>query len=530
MRSLSDTLTAGQKAADLIPLVKIVLTKTSEDTLTYTGTRILDLRHTEEGDRQNATVLLDNSDKVLTSPDLKGYQGIISYGVVTGTGDEYSAAAPLKVIAQPLYSTRGKLTCELELAGYPNQLGEDRASGDYRPDEDDTKTVKTHLREIFGDSGVTLLSVYNHCDSYDIVFGDEEGKSVCDLLDSYKPRDSYSVREGSSRMERIKRLLEWTKCVMRWEDDGLPHIFAPTTSGSTFDYEYSLASGYHTFFAKTYRERLVIPNYIVVRSLLSQDTAYSGSAEDTDSSDVMEKRRYYRFRVDDGDDCDDLAAAILLHYQLNAEKGYGFVPMNVGAEVHDYVKITDSREGNNRIGNIGYLRRHINLPKKIWEMRFGFGSPEVNSLLAEALPGTGGGGGSGGDIINYIEELFEMMEILATRTIVIGVAGTLTATDNASYEVPVPDPWVCERVYINVKTAPSGASLIVDVNLDGTTIFTTQGNRPTITAASTTGNSGKPDVVVFAKNQILSIDIDQIGSSVAGADLIVEIRGRLRGI
>ncbi|GAH81764.1 unnamed protein product, partial [marine sediment metagenome] len=40
------------------------------------------------------------------------------------------------------------------------------------------------------------------------------------------------------------------------------------------------------------------------------------------------------------------------------ERSFIRVPMNVGAEVYDFVKITDS-EGNERIGNIGSIRRHF---------------------------------------------------------------------------------------------------------------------------------------------------------------------------
>ena len=341
MRSLDGTLEADQKASKLIPLVKIVLT--GANTYTYYGSdRILDVTFTQEDDRQNATVLLENDDKVLTDLDLKGYQGVISVGVTTSGGDVYSPKPLMTVIAQELPSSRGnkkgrQLTCTLQLAGIPNQLAEDRASEEYLLDEDDTKTVKTHLQEIFGDSGASLLSAYSHCDSYDIVFGDEEGKSVCDLLDSYKPRESYSVREGSSRMERVMKLLSFTECVLRFEDDGLPHIFKPVTSGSTYDYEYELASGEHPFFAKSYRERLVIPNKIIVRSLLSQvdddgdAVEYEGSATNSDSYDLMPKVRYYRFRVDNNGDCDDLAEAILARFQLDAEQGSGYVSMNVGA-------------------------------------------------------------------------------------------------------------------------------------------------------------------------------------------------------
>ena len=76
-----------------------------------------------------------------------------------------------------------------------------------------------------------------------------------------------------------------------------------------------------------------------------------------------------------------------------------------------------------------------------------------------------------------------------------------------------------------VGTAPVGASAIFDVHKDGTTIYTTQGNRPTITTGNTdSGSWSAPDVTAFSANSYFTIDIDQIGSTTAGANLTLMIR------
>jgi len=80
-----------------------------------------------------------------------------------------------------------------------------------------------------------------------------------------------------------------------------------------------------------------------------------------------------------------------------------------------------------------------------------------------------------------------------------------------------------QNVYVHVSTAPTGASLIVDVNKNGTTIFTTQGNRPTITASSFLDSSSTPDVTSATAGDYFTIDVDQIGSTVAGSNLVVRI-------
>lgn len=79
-------------------------------------------------------------------------------------------------------------------------------------------------------------------------------------------------------------------------------------------------------------------------------------------------------------------------------------------------------------------------------------------------------------------------------------------------------------VYAMVNTQPTGAAVIVDVNKNGTTIFTTQSNRPQI-AVSTNGDaSGTPDVTSITTGDYLTVDVDQIGSTVAGSDLVVSVR------
>lgn len=75
----------------------------------------------------------------------------------------------------------------------------------------------------------------------------------------------------------------------------------------------------------------------------------------------------------------------------------------------------------------------------------------------------------------------------------------------------------------SVGTQPTGASVIVDVNKNGTTIFTTQSNRPEIAVSTNEDVSGTPDVTTWADGDYLTIDIDQIGSTVAGADLTVTV-------
>lgn len=91
-----------------------------------------------------------------------------------------------------------------------------------------------------------------------------------------------------------------------------------------------------------------------------------------------------------------------------------------------------------------------------------------------------------------------------------------------------PIPWNLDIIEVEayVDTAPTGASIIVDVNIDGTTIFTTQSNRPEIAVSTKSDSSTTIDDASHTDGQILSVDIDQVGSTIIGSDLVVTIHYR----
>jgi hypothetical protein len=108
-------------------------------------------------------------------------------------------------------------------------------------------------------------------------------------------------------------------------------------------------------------------------------------------------------------------------------------------------------------------------------------------------------------------------------TLTFAVVGTLAVGTDKAPTILAPCQLTIVKVKLVVKTAPTGASVIVDVNKNGTTIFTTQANRPSIAAGSLAGDSVSPDVTSLVEGDKVTIDVDQIGSTVAGADLTVEV-------
>ncbi len=85
-------------------------------------------------------------------------------------------------------------------------------------------------------------------------------------------------------------------------------------------------------------------------------------------------------------------------------------------------------------------------------------------------------------------------------------------------------PGVVLEADLEVITAPTGQAVIVDFNKNGSSMFTT---RPQIAAAALTG-SAAPDGTYaqrcLGRNALVRADVDQVGSTAAGADLTAALR------
>lgn len=81
-----------------------------------------------------------------------------------------------------------------------------------------------------------------------------------------------------------------------------------------------------------------------------------------------------------------------------------------------------------------------------------------------------------------------------------------------------------KEVQASVITAPTGANIICDINLNGTTIWATQGNRITIVASALSGVQTTFDTLPVAVGDYFTIDLDQVGSTIAGAKLVVRLK------
>ncbi len=91
--------------------------------------------------------------------------------------------------------------------------------------------------------------------------------------------------------------------------------------------------------------------------------------------------------------------------------------------------------------------------------------------------------------------------------------------------------WLTGRIfsaYAYVRTAPATSDIIFDINKNGTTIWSTQANRLTITAAKNQGTQVAFNTVLLSQDDRLDLDADQVGTGTTGADATVLLNVRVQ--
>ncbi len=110
-------------------------------------------------------------------------------------------------------------------------------------------------------------------------------------------------------------------------------------------------------------------------------------------------------------------------------------------------------------------------------------------------------------------------------TFVFPVTGTLATGTSLTATLVVPATLTIVKAYVVVKTAPTGAAIIVDINKNGTSLWSvTPGNRVQIADGATTGYQTIFDTTALAEGDLLTIDLDQVGSTTSGVDLTIELK------
>lgn len=104
------------------------------------------------------------------------------------------------------------------------------------------------------------------------------------------------------------------------------------------------------------------------------------------------------------------------------------------------------------------------------------------------------------------------------------IAGVVTTgAGKATFRNTTGEVLTIHNVRLAAGTAPTGADLIVDVNSNGASVFTA-GGRPRVAAGATVGGSfANAASVLVPVNGVITVDVDAVGSTVAGSDLSIVV-------
>jgi len=217
-------------------------------------------------------------------------------------------------------------------------------------------------------------------------------------------------------------------------------------------------------------------------------------------------------------------------YQKESEKGAasGYASLNVSSKVTEQpASITDHLEGAPTedlatkaptsewaYDHVAGADPHTGYQKESEKgAASGYASLDASSVVEQSPKVHAARHQTGGADILYVP-----------RTYVWFVPGTLATGTEQAATFRMKRATTVESVELHVKTAPTGAALIIDINEGGTTLFNEgdSGVRPEIDIDGYTedGNEVLTDTAIAAGAE-LTMDIDQIGSTLAGEDLTV---------
>lgn len=101
----------------------------------------------------------------------------------------------------------------------------------------------------------------------------------------------------------------------------------------------------------------------------------------------------------------------------------------------------------------------------------------------------------------------------------------LTAEVNKVGRIYIDFPGTILEAHGSVISAPTGANLICDVNLNGTSIWSSNpGQRLTIDGGTFTETQTAFTTTNVVAGDYLTLDVDQVGSTVAGEKLVVRVK------
>lgn len=119
---------------------------------------------------------------------------------------------------------------------------------------------------------------------------------------------------------------------------------------------------------------------------------------------------------------------------------------------------------------------------------------------------------------------FSAINGILRPTFEIPINGTLTVGADLTPYIIIPQNMTIIKAYARVKTSPTGDAILIDINKNGTTIWSTQSNRLTIADAGSSATQTSFNTTSLNEGDYLSFDVDQVGSTTPGQDLTIALK------
>ena len=126
-------------------------------------------------------------------------------------------------------------------------------------------------------------------------------------------------------------------------------------------------------------------------------------------------------------------------------------------------------------------------------------------------------------VLNEVLRTLHNKSVLGSmdRSLVWYKDGDLEAATSVSARIEVPFSGTISEATAHVDTAPVGSAITLDINLNGTTLWSS--GKLTISDGATSGTTTTFDATTVSDDDVFTMDIDAIGSGTAGADLTVQL-------
>jgi hypothetical protein len=126
---------------------------------------------------------------------------------------------------------------------------------------------------------------------------------------------------------------------------------------------------------------------------------------------------------------------------------------------------------------------------------------------------------------DWVEWAHPRTALAIQHTMVFVVPGTVAEGTRASIVIPAYGNGNIVKVRTTCDVAASSGTYIFDLNKNGTTVYTTQDNRPQRVAGDGAGlvTHTLPDIVAFVDGDLFVVDVDAIGADLTRLGMFVTV-------